>query len=841
MLYNTLTRSRILVRVLYSAMSGELILVIDDSKEIVRHLADQVLPTFGYRTMTAYDGRTGFNMIRQDKPDLIMLDLNLPIMTGMDVLQAMVQESIRVPVILMTGYGSEKSAVEAFRLGAKDYLVKPFTVDEVIETINRSLIEVRLRHDKQELTEQLRLAHVEMRRRVNEMGTLFGIGKAVASLLDVSKVLERVLEASLYLSNAELGTIWLLDSQTNELRVRARKGDHDEAAYSVNLAVKDSQVGQVMQSGRPLRQSLFSGKGIEVKTGYLARAILYVPLMLHGQAIGVLGVSNHSGPRSFSERDEFLLSALADYAAIALENARVFQATDRALAAGMDELRILIQITRTITASLDLDEVVRTTIKQVHDSWKIEASSLWLLDEAGERLSVLANVGTPADILKQIQVPLGVGFVGQVAQTGKWTYTNDVGSHSFHYAEVDRKTGFKTRSLLCVPLTFRDRVIGALQLLNKLDGEFDDRDVERAISIATAVAIAVTNALLFQQAESRQRQLEATLEQNSNPIIITDLDGNLLLLNQQARARLGLGRGVVGKPAGEVIKQADLATFLNQPLTESESRRTEIDLADGSVWLATLAPIAAYGRILILQDISYLKELDTVKSDFIATVSHDLRAPLISIRGMAGALAQAGPLNAQQKQVVQRMVHSSQRMMELVNGLLELARVNAHAGEVRESCDMRLLLAEALADLQGHALSKGVALEVNAAENPRPVTCDPSQVRRAVSNLIDNAIKYSASGGRVRITLKEEDKSVLVQVKDSGVGIAAEEIPHIFEKFYRVKEGSSGDSRGNYRGMGLGLTLVQSIAEAHHGRVWVESQQGVGSTFTLQLPGERDA
>jgi two-component system NtrC family sensor kinase len=813
-------------------MSGELILVIDDSKEIVRHLADQVLPMFGFRTLVAFDGRMGWNMIRQERPDLIMLDLNLPEMTGMDVLQAMVEDSIRIPVILMTGYGSEKSAVEAFRLGVKDYLVKPFTVDEVIETINRSLIEVRLRHDKQELTEQLRLAHVEMRRRVNEMGTLFGIGKAVASLLDVDKVLERVLEAALYLSNGELGTIWLLDPTSNELRVRARKGSADETAHSVNLAVKDTQVGQVMQSGRPLRQSLFSGKGIEVKTGYLARAILYVPLILHGQAMGVLGVSNHSGPRAFSERDEFLLSALADYAAIALENARVFQATDRALAVGMDELRTLIQITRTITSSLDLDEVVRTTIRQVHDSWKIEASSLWLLDESGQSLSVLANVGTPADILQKIEVPVGRGFVGHVAQTGKWIYTNNVASHPLHYVEVDRQTGFKTRSLLCVPLTFRGRLIGALQLLNKLDGEFDDQDVERAISIATAVAIAVTNALLFQQAESRQKQLEATLEQNSNPIIITDLDGHLLLLNQQARIRLGLNKGMVGQAADEVIQPAALSTFLTQPLEEAESRRTEVTLPDGSIWLATLAPIAAYGRILILQDISYLKELDLVKSDFVATVSHDLRAPLNSIRGLVGALGQAGPLNNQQKQVAQRIAQASQRMMELVNGLLELARVNVRAGEVREACDLHLVLLEAAADLQGHALSKGITLEINVDKANRPVRCDPTQMRRAVSNLVDNAIKYSPAGGRVQVNLIMDGQRVLVQVKDSGIGIAAEEIPHIFEKFYRAKDNNRAG------GIGLGLTLVQSIAEAHNGHVWVESQPGVGSTFTLQLPAE---
>ena len=113
-------------------MSGQQILVIDDSKEIARHLTQQLLPTLGYRTLQAFDGRSGLQIIRQERPSLVMLDLNLPEMTGLDVLQTLVDEGIDVPVILMTGYGSEKNAIDAFRLGIKDYLVKPFTVDEVV-------------------------------------------------------------------------------------------------------------------------------------------------------------------------------------------------------------------------------------------------------------------------------------------------------------------------------------------------------------------------------------------------------------------------------------------------------------------------------------------------------------------------------------------------------------------------------------------------------------------------------------------------------------------------------------------------------------------------------------
>jgi signal transduction histidine kinase/FixJ family two-component response regulator len=812
-------------------MSGERILVVDDSQQIVTHLTEQVLPMFGFKTLYALNGNTGLERIRKDNPDLVMLDLNLPDMTGIDVLHRLVEETIDVPVVLMTGFGSEKSAIDAFRLGAKDYIIKPFSVDEVLETINRALIETRLRHDKQQLAEQLRRAHVEMRRRVNEMSTLFGIGKAVASLLSVRKVLDRVLEAAIYLSNGEESTIWMADKSKEQLRVYAKKGTRKVEPQVYELFTNESHVGQVMRTGRPLRESAFSGKGIKIKTGYTARAVLYVPLMLRGQTIGVLSVSNLSEPRSFSERDEFLLSALADYAAIALENARVFQATDRALAAGNEELRTLIQITRTMTSTLDLNKVINMTIKQVHDSWLIEASSLWLLDENTETLRVSANVGTPADTLGSFRIPLGQGFVGHVAQTGEWVFTNNVDEHPLHFRQVDRETGFKTRSLLCVPLIFREKVIGVLQLLNKLDGDFNDRDVERAVSIATAVAIAVSNSLLFQQAESRQQQLEATLEHNGNPIIIVDLEFKVLLLNQQARTRLGLSRSAIGKAAIDVLQPLELADFITQPLGENDKVRKEISLDDDSIWLSTLAPIPSYGRVLILQDITYLKDLDKSKSNFVATVSHDLRAPLNSITGFVAAIEDSGALNEEQHNYLSRIRHSADRMMNLVNGLLDLAKINSRIEEAKNLCDVILLVREAVADLQGQALSKEIALDLTVeGDTAAWVRGDETLIRQAVNNLIDNAIKYSPRQSLIQMNISRKDGLVEFKIEDNGIGIAEGDLPFIFDEFYQVK----GDS--NREGIGLGLTLVRSIAEAHGGQVWVQSSYDSGTAFGLQLP-----
>lgn len=494
-------------------MSGERILVIDDSREVNRHLSEQLLPTFGFKTLSAMDGRTGLDMILAEKPDLVMLDLNMPEMTGLDVLQALAHASTPIPVVLMTGYGSEKSAIEAFRLGIKDYLVKPFTVDEVIQTINRALLETRLRHDKENLTEQLTSANNELRRQLEEMDTLFSIGKAVASSLSVDQVMSYVSDASLSLANAEECTIWLVDKEQDKLISYARSGDIGDILTPLHLSIQDTQIGEVLQMGKPLRQSAFSGAGIKIRTGYMVRAVLYVPLMARGTAIGVLSVSNRRAPRSFSERDERLLSALSDYAVIALENARVYQATDQALAENLEELQTLVKVTRTLTASIDLDEIVRLTIQQIHSSWRIEASSLWLIDRQREALRLLDNVGTPADVLRSVEIPLNRGFVGYTATTGKPIFTNDVANHPIHFRQVDQATGFLTRSLLCVPLLFRNEVIGALQLLNKIDAPFGEADVERARSIATAVAIAVSNALAYREAAAQQQALEKTINE----------------------------------------------------------------------------------------------------------------------------------------------------------------------------------------------------------------------------------------------------------------------------------------------------------------------------------------
>ncbi|MFQ5419165.1 MAG: ATP-binding protein, partial [Anaerolineae bacterium] len=383
---------------------------------------------------------------------------------------------------------------------------------------------------------------------------------------------------------------------------------------------------------------------------------------------------------------------------------------------------------------------------------------------------------------------------------------------------------------LCVPLILRGKVIGALEVLNKQDGDFDDQDVERGLSIAAAVAIAVSNALLFKEAESQKRHLETTLEYNNSPMLIMDENQNLMLLNQEARQRLGLTTEAVGKPFGEVVKIPELNALLDNSAEPISEEGAEITLADGSIWLPRFAPIPGHGYILVLQDIMGLKQLEMAKDEFVASLTHDMRAPLNTINGFATTLSQAGPLNEEQQLFVDRILDATDHMTEMVNGLLELAKVNTKMQHEYQPCDLVAITKEVVDEFLGQAMTNKVKLDMSLQTEKGMVLGDSGQLRSAVSNLVDNAIKYSPADETVKVVVSNENDQILVTVIDRGMGIDQSDLPHIFEKFYR------GRDNHDDKGSGLGLALVHSIAKSHKGKVWAESNHEQGSQFSLKIP-----
>ncbi|MDM8519675.1 response regulator [Anaerolineales bacterium HSG6] len=336
-------------------MAGENVLVIDDRKDNRKFLREYILEPNGYKTIEGAHGIEGLKMAMDYQPDLIISDIMMPKMGGLELLDTLRQEGVNIPTILMTFHGSEETAVQAFRLGAQNYIIKPFAIEEMLTAIDRALTESRLREERDELTQTLLGVNQQLEGRLEELRFLYGIGRSVTSLQDIEPILNRIVEAAVYLTKAEEGSLMLLDPTSGELYLRAARNIGDKRAKSFRVKVNDSLAGQVVRTGRPV---MIGGSNqddsFKVMTGYFVKALLNVPLKVGNQVIGVLAINNKSEVRAFDQSHLHSLTALANYASIAIENARLYAKVTSEAAESSRELEEAIEARNTELQQLNL-------------------------------------------------------------------------------------------------------------------------------------------------------------------------------------------------------------------------------------------------------------------------------------------------------------------------------------------------------------------------------------------------------------------------------------------------------------------------------------------------------
>ncbi len=366
-------------------MAGETVLAIDDRADSLNFLREYVLEPNGYKMLQAGDGADGREIIKAKQVDLIISDLVMPKMGGLELLEALRDADIEIPVILMTFHGSEGTAVRAFRLGARDYIIKPFAIDEMLNAIDRALSESRLRQERDRLTQTVLKINQQLENRVQELRFLYGIGRSVTSLQELQKILNRIVEASAYLTNAEESSLMLLDEASGELYLRAARGINEKHATSFRIKMHDSIAGQVVKTGRPVMiGGINRDDSFKIKTGYFVKSLLNVPLKVKDRVIGVLGVNNKTAVKAFSERHLNLLMALADYASVAIDNARLYA-------------RLASDVDRAQQSSRQLESQVRTRTAE------LKVANQQLLKS--EKLAALGYMA--AGVVNEMNVPLG--------------------------------------------------------------------------------------------------------------------------------------------------------------------------------------------------------------------------------------------------------------------------------------------------------------------------------------------------------------------------------------------------------------------------------------------------
>jgi class 3 adenylate cyclase/DNA-binding response OmpR family regulator len=291
------------------------VLVVDDSREMREFVIRYVLEPNGFEAEEALDGAEGVRKALKGDIDLVLLDLEMPKMNGFEVLDALCVRQSEIPVVLMTSHGSEAIAVEVFRKGVRDYVIKPFNAGEMLAAIERSLVEVRLQREKEALTTRLMQTNHQLEQRLTELNTFYQIGKSVTSLMERDQLLERIVDAALYITGAEGGALLLRDQDEEMLREYVRKRRAGETEQQVPAHRSEDQL---------------AADAVRKGDATMTAAMLYAPLKVGETTIGALGVSNKVTGRFFNDHDRRLLMALADYAAIAIENARLLRQVEHA-------------------------------------------------------------------------------------------------------------------------------------------------------------------------------------------------------------------------------------------------------------------------------------------------------------------------------------------------------------------------------------------------------------------------------------------------------------------------------------------------------------------------------
>jgi signal transduction histidine kinase/HAMP domain-containing protein len=391
-------------------------------------------------------------------------------------------------------------------------------------------------------------------------------------------------------------------------------------------------------------------------------------------------------------------------------------------------------------------------------------------------------------------------------------------------------------AMAAVALRHENMYYGVLWIAFDHPHSFTDEEMRFINTLAGQAALAASNSHLFMTAEIGRQRLAAILASTPDPVLVTDQRDRLLLLNPAGLQLFRThARSDIGKPVSEVFDQPELVELMRASKTDDETIEVEFD--NERIFLATASSVIAdaksVGRVCILQDVTHFKELDALKTEFVATVSHDLRSPLTLMRGYATMLEMVGDLNSQQEGYVQKIVVGVESMSRLVNNLLDLGRIEANVGLRLEMISVPYLVDQVIESLSLQAAQKKILVRTAVPNDTMPlVEADQALITQALHNLVENAIKYTPSGGDVRVNVRVQGANIIFLVRDTGIGVSPVDQPRLFERFYR----SANREAKRERGTGLGLAIVKSIAERHGGQVGLQSQLGSGSTFFFSIP-----
>ncbi len=683
----------------------------------------------------------------------------------------------------------------------------------------------------QQLAIAIRNAHLYTiaQQRITELNMLSDIGRALSKELHQDELLEIIYQQVRRLLYTDNLYIALYD----EL--------NDETRCVLEIYAGQRQPTTCRQKGNGLteyiirtRQPLFLYGNINAQTHALGvepverepQAWLGVPLIYSDQVLGVISVQHYQDAHAYDSTQLRLLQAVAGQIAIALRNAHFFQLT-QAHVAQADALN---QIARAVNTKLDLDIILAIVADEVARLIPHQRASLALPDENDPtRLEIRILRG-------QLDAEPSLRRVLRKDTVRLWEVLTR--KRPFFIANLDQeqRPGFDSQlfaagihSYICLPLIHAGQVIGALNLGSNQPYTYGPHNIPILEQIGEQLAIAIHNARLYQEVQREQRKLVATLEDTTDAVIVLDMADEILLLNAAAAKCLRIpATQAIGQPLA-FLGTAELTTALAEAQRAATPVRCEVTLTDRRTFSTSVSPVHDVGWVMVMQDITALKELDQLRSEWVAAVSHDMKNPLTAMKLAAQMFPMEGTLTEGQTELLQKIQQGTDRLQALVTDVLDLARLEGRAPIQFDTLNLRSIITEALQTVEAQAAAKQHHLVLDLPPYLPESRGDPAMLLRVMVNLLSNAVKYTPPGGQITVQGHVEATMFVVAVCDTGHGIPTADLPHLFDRFYRVANSTE-------EGTGLGLSIIKSIVEKHGGQVRVESELGQGSTFTFTLP-----
>ena len=671
--------------------------------------------------------------------------------------------------------------------------------------------------------------------------------------LELSRALQRVLERAVAMLGVTGGELAILDDDRRELVIVA---SHNIGSDSIgtHLQLGEGAMGRVAETCEALiipDYRSWDGRSDKYEDT-TARGVMVVPLMIGARLVGTLASVHLEEGREFGAEDLRLLNLFAPQAAIAIENARLFTEAQRTA----DEQRAVLETLGDLSSELELAPVLQAVVERAVALLEVTGGELAIFDGDRDELEIVASHNIGSDSIGT-RLGLGEGAMGRVAETREALIIPDYRTFA---GRSDKYADTTARGVMVVPLMIGTRLVGTLASVHLEEGrEFGAEDLRLLNLFAPQAAIAIENARLYTEAR-RQRQYFQTVVENSPVAIVTlDLDGRVTSLNPAFDRLFGYPPSeALGRSLDELITTGETrleATQRTQQVREGEVTRGigRRRRRDGSFIDVEFAGVLvdvdgeSSGIVALYHDITELLQArhdaeaaSRAKSQFLANMSHELRTPLNAIIGYSEMLQEDAEEGGHDDFVpdLEKIHTAGRHLLALINDILDLSKIEAGKMELFiEPFSGEDVVRQVATTIRPLLEKNRNQLEVRGAENLGVLHSDATRLRQVLLNLLSNATKFTEAG---RITVDAErgvpedgsSEWISIAVQDTGIGMNDEQLERLFEAFSQAESSTTR----RFGGTGLGLTISRSFCRMMGGDVFVDSEQGVGSTFTIRIP-----